>query len=897
MIAPTPANEAERLSDLHGHCLLDTPPENEYDDIARLAAFICDAPIAAVSFVDAHREWFKSIVGLAADELPREIAFCAHTILQNDLLVVEDTVDDPRFCDNPLVTGASKLRFYAGFPIITENGHAIGSLCVADSIPRTLTPKQTEGLQMLTRLAASQIKSTRRMAEREDLVVDKEKLLTERECLLDARQRAEIDLAQTHAALTESEERLRRLTDAAFEGVAVSQDGVLVDASPAFAKLLRYDAPSELMGLVTKDLPAPESRSLVAGKIDTCDEEPYEVVMLRRDGTRFHAELRGRMIQLGDRPARVTAMRDITVHKKMEQALREHAERIRASEAGLRAVLEGAPVILYATAADGTVTLSQGDGLRALGLQPGEAIGRSVFEFCDGQAALEENTRRALSGEPASYDIYLYGVSMHVELRPIFDHSGLPNGLIGVCYDVTERVRSEERFRVLFEHSSDAHLLFDGGGIIDCNPSAVALLRCSDKAHLLSLHPAVLSPELQPDGRRSDEKCIEMDACAVERGVHRFEWVHKKMDGEEFPVEVTLTPVTLEGRPVMLVVWHDLTERKQAEEALSASHKRLTVSETRLRLALESGSFGSYELDQTTFHYLEASDTYKAHFGLSPETEMSFGMLLSSIHPDDAIRVKEVVEDAVARGCGWQVEHRVIWPDGSIHWGKFHGLPIYNDAGKQVRMIGISQDITDWKAFEAEREHLAERERNIAVHLQTALQPPLPTHVPETQIAHITCPALEEAEIGGDFYDFFALDSERYALVVADVSGKGLAAAQQIALLRNSLRTTLYEGYAPAHAATVLNSIVTAHDLLVGFVTAFVAIYDTSQGTLVYCSCGHEPALIRRAGDTVEVLKTTGPPIGLVGDADYAEDTVTLKSGDSLMIYTDGLSEAGPNRP
>ena len=130
---------------------------------------------------------------------------------------------------------------------------------------------------------------------------------------------------------------------------------------------------------------------------------------------------------------------------------------------------------------------------------------------------------------------------------------------------------------MLFEYSSDAHLLFDDTGIIDCNHAAVAMLRCRDKTEALALHPAVLSPTYQPDGRLSLEKCVEMDALAYEKGYHRFEWTHRKMDGETFPVEVTLTPVTLNGKPTLLVVWHDMTERKRAEEALRQSHAKLAA--------------------------------------------------------------------------------------------------------------------------------------------------------------------------------------------------------------------------------------------------------------------------------------------------------------------------------
>lgn len=134
--------------------------------------------------------------------------------------------------------------------------------------------------------------------------------------------------------------------------------------------------------------------------------------------------------------------------------------------------------------------------------------------------------------------------------------------------ELTEATLAEERFRALFEHSSDAHLIFDHTGILDCNAAAIAMLRCTDRSQILALHPAVLSPAIQPDGRTSLEKSREMDRIARERGFHRFEWMHRRMDGEDFPVEVTLTPVRLPTGPVLLVVWRDLTELRAREAAL-----------------------------------------------------------------------------------------------------------------------------------------------------------------------------------------------------------------------------------------------------------------------------------------------------------------------------------------
>jgi PAS domain S-box-containing protein len=136
--------------------------------------------------------------------------------------------------------------------------------------------------------------------------------------------------------------------------------------------------------------------------------------------------------------------------------------------------------------------------------------------------------------------------------------------------DAAAHAAANEKFRVLFEYSSDAHLIFDQNGIIDCNNAAIAMLRCTDKTQVLQLHPAELSPERQPDGRLSLEKSVEMDATARARGHHRFEWMHRRLDGEDFPVDVTLTPVLLSSGPALLVVWHELTELKRREAELRA---------------------------------------------------------------------------------------------------------------------------------------------------------------------------------------------------------------------------------------------------------------------------------------------------------------------------------------
>ena len=147
--APLPADEAERLRELHDLLLLDTPPEERFDRVVRFAAEQLEMPIALVSLVDAHRQWFKARVGLSATETDRDISFCGHAILNPELFVVEDARLDPRFADNPLVTGAPHIRFYAGAPLRGPAGHAVGTLCVLDTVPRTLSALERSILEAL----------------------------------------------------------------------------------------------------------------------------------------------------------------------------------------------------------------------------------------------------------------------------------------------------------------------------------------------------------------------------------------------------------------------------------------------------------------------------------------------------------------------------------------------------------------------------------------------------------------------------------------------------------------------------------------------------------------------------------------------------------------------------
>ncbi len=150
---PTPRDEAQRMRALTELGLLDSDREEQWDDLARIAAAICDTPIALVTVIDADRQWFKANIGLDVNETPRDAAFCAHAIMDNTTLVVNDAHQDPRFKDNPLVLDDPHIRFYAGAPFHSPSGHRLGTVCAIDRKPKTLRPDQRKALEILARHA------------------------------------------------------------------------------------------------------------------------------------------------------------------------------------------------------------------------------------------------------------------------------------------------------------------------------------------------------------------------------------------------------------------------------------------------------------------------------------------------------------------------------------------------------------------------------------------------------------------------------------------------------------------------------------------------------------------------------------------------------------------------
>ncbi len=314
MKAPTPRDEAQRLEALRRYEILDTIPEQAFDDLTLLAAHICGVPIALISLIDADRQWLKSKVGMAMAETSRDIAFCAHAIFQTELLIVPDALRDERFADNPLVTAPPNIRFYAGAPLVTSEGYGLGTICVLDSAPRELTPGQKEALSALGRQVMALLEARRQSVE---LALLNEKLLRE----VQERKRMKEVLRLRDRALASVTEGIL-ITDAR------QPDNPIVYANAGYERLTGYRQEEIrgrdcrfLEGVNTDPSTVAEIReALAAGRPFT-----VEILNYRKDGTEFWNLLSISPVRDGSGAVthHIGVQQDVTARKRAEAALRQ----------------------------------------------------------------------------------------------------------------------------------------------------------------------------------------------------------------------------------------------------------------------------------------------------------------------------------------------------------------------------------------------------------------------------------------------------------------------------------------------------------------------------------------------------------------------------------------------
>lgn len=356
MKAPLPKDEDQRLETLKQFNILDTPPEKAFDDLATLASQICDAPIALMTLIDRDRQWFKAKVGLNIEQTSRDIAFCAHAILEPDqVTVVPDALADERFADNSLVTDEPHIRFYAGAPLVASDGQALGTLCVLDRVPRQLTDRQLMALQALRRSAISELELRRKTLALEKAVLERDRARQEIE---QYNARLETLVEERTAELRASERRFRVLIENSSVAISLlNAEGILTYDSAAAPGLLGY-LPGEYLGRNVFELIHPDDLPEIEHLFDQ---------LLHRSVERVDVQLRVRhkddswrwLDTVGTNMLGDPAIQSIVLNYRDVTALKEAKLAAEASEWRLRQVMNAAPfgAHVYELRSDGRLAL------------------------------------------------------------------------------------------------------------------------------------------------------------------------------------------------------------------------------------------------------------------------------------------------------------------------------------------------------------------------------------------------------------------------------------------------------------------------------------------------------------------------------------------------------------
>ena len=687
-----PIDELNRISELNSYAILDTLPEEDYDNLTWLAAQICGTPISLISLIDPTRQWFKSHHGLDATETPRDLAFCAHAINKpDDVLIVPDSREDVRFSNNPLVTGDPHVIFYAGVPLNTSNGHPLGTLCVIDNQPNSLSVNQIESLKALSQQVV-------RLME----------------------------LGRANNKLVEREQFYTTVIDSASAGY---WDWNLKENtesySPRFKEMFGYgldelEHTPELWQALMHPDDVPKVFEQFEKHVASKGEIRYEGVVryLHKNGTLIWAKYSGQVIEWdeNDQPIRVVGSHvDLTDLKsaqaKLELALESSNTGVWEWDMHINTVVWDKHMYRLYDADPSDTLVSFETWKSSLHLQDLDKAIKKVEGALKNENGLLNSTYRVVAKDGSVRHIKAIG-------QVYFNEEGKAIRMIGTDRDVTEEIATLEvikeskiRFQTAVTGTSAGVWDWKEIGVEETDrkekdwwsPQFYTLLGYDNKEIPPSF--STFSKFMHPDD--TERTFAAVDAHLTDRDPFIEEYRVKTKSGEyKWFLASGQALWNEEGVPTRMIgTIIDIDDQKTAEEHLVKKAAQLEASQIRFKLAIAGSSAGIWDWMDVNGEEEWWSPQFYNLLGYKPdEIEASLVNFGTALHPDDQERTFALLDNHFKEQVPFVLEYRLKTKLGKYRWFLGTGQAIWDENGNPTRMIGSIADINERKVAQQQIE-------------------------------------------------------------------------------------------------------------------------------------------------------------------------------------------------
>jgi PAS domain S-box-containing protein len=678
LVAKKPVNETQRLQALKQLSILDTVCESEFNSLVKIASLVCNTPISLISLVDEHRQWFKANIGLqGATETPRDHSFCAHAILQNSILEVENTEEDQRFADNPLVTEDPKIRFYAGAPLTLSTGENIGTLCVIDKKPNKLTNHQRTILQELATAAVFALERRQALADDVDL----------------------LSSAEFTAAI---------FMHVNVPIIAIKLDGTIIYWNQSAEEQFGY-IKEEMLGRSIQII-VPENRKYEESNFKRRFELSPNGLVYQTKRLNKHSEELDVSVNLapiynkkGELIGACKVIHDI-------RNFVETAKNLADNEAKFRAISEASPLGVFSTDASGACTYTNERWQKIFDLNDNQYLGdgwaRSIHPddqlqvFEEWQKAVIDKKEFDLSFKVLITDKTIRYVNAHA--RPIFLSNGLLNGYVGTVEDITKQVvamntleEKEEQLRLLYQTSPAMLQSLDAdGNIIDVSDMWLEKHEYTREEVIGQLATKFMTAESAENACKHLNEAYAKPGKAPDIHIQKVTKSGKIIEA----IKSTVIELDADGKPyrskgMLTDITAELSAKRKTQGLISTIETQFIMSMT-----------------DNNGKIIDVNESFCAISQYSKEELMGkdHRFVNSGYHPKGFFKN---MWTTVLSGKSWRGVICNRAKDGSIYWVDSVITPLLDSAGNVETILSIRRDISKRKlieqALENERKYFA----------------------------------------------------------------------------------------------------------------------------------------------------------------------------------------------